>query len=66
MYNRCTLLLGKDHSICKKLLLEGWFFFSEENERKILIYAKTYVPAIEVNGLEEYFEKQSQDHYSYY
>ena len=26
------------------------------------IYAKTYVPAIEISGLEEYFERQKDNH----
>ena len=36
------------------------------SENGNIIYAKTYVPAIEVNGLEEYFDKQAQNHYIYY
>ena len=29
------------------------------------IYAKTYVPAIQVSGYEEYFESQKDNHRSY-
>jgi hypothetical protein len=34
------------------------------DDNGILLYAKTYVPAIEVSGYVEYFKEQEKDHKS--
>ena len=59
---------GRNDSDDTKMLIPFYTFYKVKgtSENGNIIYAKTYVPAIEVNGLEEYFDMQAQNHYIYY
>ena len=49
----------------KKILFIPFYAFYKNigrSENGNLIYAKTYVPAIEVSGYKEYFESQEANH----
>jgi len=64
-YTGFEYVFGYDYeNDCKKEGIPFYTFYKKigKSENGNTIYAKTYVPAIEVKGYKEYFESQKEKH----